>query len=248
MYRTLRALGKSVPPLVSTIRAARRVNQEVVLGVTKLSPVRRRTIQRYLQRHSTRKLHLGAGGNIHEGWLNTDIERTSAGVVYLDATQPFPLPGKQFDYVYSEHVIEHVPYLAGVHMLSECFRVLKPGGQIRLATPNLAVLLELYTDPKSEIQKRYIQWAVNTWIPEIGIYEPCFVINNAFRNWGHQFLYDQPTLEAVLWNVGFEEVRRYAMGESDDLTFENLERHGIAVGNEEMTAYETLVVEARRPG
>jgi predicted SAM-dependent methyltransferase len=57
-----------------------------------------------------------------------------------------------FDYVFSEHMIEHVSYAEGLLMLRECLRVLKPGGRIRIATPSLEVLLDLYKPSKTPIQ------------------------------------------------------------------------------------------------
>ena len=64
--------------------------------------------------------------------------------VYMDATALFPLPDASFDYIFSEHVIEHMSYADGGRMLRECLGVLKPGGRIRIATPNLVRLLGLY--------------------------------------------------------------------------------------------------------
>ena len=57
----------------------------------------------------------------------------SLRVVYMDATEPFPLPSQSFDAVHCEHVIEHVAYEAGMTMLRECRRVLRPGGVLRIA-------------------------------------------------------------------------------------------------------------------
>jgi predicted SAM-dependent methyltransferase len=48
-----------------------------------------------------------------------------------------------FDYIFSEHMIEHVDHDGAVAMLRECYRVLKPGGTICMATPDLAVIVGL---------------------------------------------------------------------------------------------------------
>ena len=52
-------------------------------------------IRDYLESHSIRKLHLGAGGNDPAEWLNTDIFTHGEGV-YVDATQRFPFPDGSF--------------------------------------------------------------------------------------------------------------------------------------------------------
>ena len=79
-----------------------------------------RTIRTYLSNHGTKKLHLGAGSNSLRGWLNSDIHPSlSSDVIYLDATKTFPFKDCIFDYVFSEHMIEHVTYLEGLNMLRE---------------------------------------------------------------------------------------------------------------------------------
>jgi predicted SAM-dependent methyltransferase len=136
---------------------------------------------------------------------------------------------------------------AGRAMLQECHRVLKPGGTIRVATPDLAVLLGLYGEQRSPLADRYVRWIVDSFMPEIRIYSASFVINNAFRNWGHKFLYDAELLEMALRAAGFTGIRRCAYGESADANLRAMESHGRTIRNQEMAAFETMVFEADRP-
>ncbi len=212
-------------------------------------PVRRRRAARaYFRSHEQAKLNIGAGPDFRlEGWLNTDRNpHHSRGVAYLDATRPFPFKDSTFDYVTSEHLIEHLTYDEGLGMLRECFRVLKPGGRIRIATPDLRVFVDLFGADKSDMQQRYIRYHVDKFLAETGAHSECSVINNEFRNWGHQFIYDRETLSAAMEQAGFVDVVRHASGESDDENLRGIERHGKVVGNEEMNRFETMVLEARR--
>lgn len=208
---------------------------------------RSKAIQTYLSSHQVRKLQIGAGPNTLEGWLNTDYVPSHRGVIFLNATKRFPFEDRSFDYVFSEHQIEHLTYKEGLFMLRECHRILKTGGRIRIATPDLETLISLYTPNKSDIQQRYIKWIIDKCIPEVGIYRESFVINNAFRNFGHQFIYDRATLQSAMENAGFIDIARYVPGDSDDELLREVESHGKAVGNEDMNRFETLVLEARRP-
>ena len=99
-------------------------------------------IRDYLESHWIRKLHLGAGGNDPTEWLNTDIFPTGEEV-YVDATKPFPFPDGSFQYVFSEHMIQAVPWEGGLAMLKECYRVLAPGGKLRIVSPNLEKFVQL---------------------------------------------------------------------------------------------------------
>jgi predicted SAM-dependent methyltransferase len=192
-------------------------------------------------------LQLGAGSNLLKGWLNTDICPRSSESIYLDTTVSFPFDDCTFDYIFSEHHITTLSYNEGIFMLSECYRILKPGGRIRIAALNLEVLIGLYTSEKSGIQQQYIEWIIDKFLPEIKIYMESFVINNAFYNWEHKFIYDPPTLKNLMEKIGFIDVSFYSPGESKDENFQGVEYHGKSVGNEAMNRFETMVLEAKRP-
>jgi predicted SAM-dependent methyltransferase len=197
---------------------------------------RGRQIEAYLRAHDERRLQLGAADKPLAGWLNTDLhDYGRRDIVYLDARQTFPLPDGSFDTVYSEHMLEHLTYADGQRCLRECFRVLRPGGTIRIATPSLERLVRLYDG--GELQRRYVSWAADTLEPDLRAPLPGAVVNNFFRSWGHQFIYDPATLRHALTQAGFVDVAERPIGE--------LERH--LADQPQFNEYETFVLEARRP-
>ncbi len=203
-------------------------------------------IDDYLREHTLRKLQIGAGDNSIDGWLSTDLAPQSDEAVRLDATQEFPFADAVFDYVYSEHMIEHVSLSDGRKMVSEIYRVLKPGGVVRIATPDLKVFAALCLDGSTDTQKAYIDWAVREYHPDSGLVSPSIVVNQMFRGWGHQFLYDEETLTKVLSQAGFANMTRCEVGKSRDPQLENLERHWRKIG-ESNNRFETMVLEAHKP-
>jgi predicted SAM-dependent methyltransferase len=213
-------------------------------GVDDYSRDVRQALKNYLATSGINKLQLGSGFAAPAGWLGTDIAPQSDGVVYLDATKPFPFEDETFDYVHSEHMIEHISWHEGLFMLRECRRVLKPGGTIRIATPDLEVLLGLYKRKEdSSLDEKYIKWITDTFMVGLNNYKASFVINNAFRNWGHQFLYDGELMEMAMRETGFTNIRRCSMGESDDENLRGIESHGMNAVDEELVAFETMVFE-----
>jgi predicted SAM-dependent methyltransferase len=193
-------------------------------------------IDGYLRTHDIRRLQLGAGEHPQPDWLNTDLHDYGRGdeLVYLDVRRPFPLPDASFDFVYSEHMIEHLTYAEGQRCLRETLRVLKPEGRIRVATPSLERLAALYDG--GEVARRYVRWAVDTLEPEVEAPLPGVVINNFFRSWGHRFVYDPETLRYALDEAGFVEIEERPIGE--------LERH--LPDRPEFNQLETFVLEAQR--
>jgi predicted SAM-dependent methyltransferase len=253
MNRRLGGFVRRSPTLSHAAKAA----QASLVAVRQATWIQRRrsAIRRYLDGHEIKKLQLGTGTLPTPGWLNTDLDPTlgrtvtadGPPVIFLDVTRRFPFLDATFDYAAAEHLIEHLHYDAGRRMLAECARVLRPGGRIRIATPDLERLLNLYEQRHrlSSEQEAYIRWTADMWL-EPDRASVAFVINNAFHAWGHQFLFDEDTLRATLAEVGFTAIDRFAVRESDDAHLQGLETHGCACGNEAMVAFETMVLEAER--
>ena len=199
----------------------------------------------YLATNPIARLHLGAGHNNKPGWLNTDIEPLP-GQAYLDVTEPFPLPDRSVVYITSEHVIEHITYEQGMHMLKECYRVLKPGGRMRVATPNLQKFLGLFAERKSEETNAYIRdksdW--HDW-PATADQE-CYILNLQLREWGHRFVYTPKLLRARIEEAGFKDIQSHVPGESGDPVLKGLEMRAFS-NRAEVNRYETQIWEAVRP-
>jgi predicted SAM-dependent methyltransferase len=176
----------------------------------------RSVVGAYFRDNQIRKLHIGCGSNVLDTWLNSDFSPQTPGIVHLDATQRFPFEDCQFDFVFSEHMIEHISFSQGLVMLSECYRVLKERGKIRISTPDLCFLLELYKADKSDFQKEYIRWSTETFIPDAPYDDAIFVINNFVRDWDHLFIYDENTMQYALRKARFSQITRCPLNASDD--------------------------------
>ena len=186
--------------------------------------VDRRITKRYLAEAVEPKLHIGCGRHLLAGWLNSDLHRYSGNVLRLDAARPFPFPDDAFAYVYSEHMIEHICPESAKAMLSECFRVLVPGGKVRVSTPDLAFLVALFGPERPPRLERYIEW-YHTWADLPGK-EIAFVIDHFLRAWGHRFVYDEPALRGALETAGFSHVTRRGLNDSGDAALRGLANEG----------------------
>jgi predicted SAM-dependent methyltransferase len=180
-----------------------------------------RVMQEYNQ--PVRKLHIGCGDHILPTWLNSDFEPDHPGVMQLDATRAFPFEDGDFSYVFSEHMIEHISYADGLNMLAECYRILRPGGKIRISTPDLSFLMDLYKEPKTTLQREYITWSAERYFRKRSASLDTFIINNFFHQWGHQFIYDEKVLRLSLQHAGFSRIVRCNLLHSEDAELRNLE-------------------------
>jgi predicted SAM-dependent methyltransferase len=201
--------------------------------------VRRGAIERYLTDAREPKLQIGAGPLGIDGWLNSDL---IAGDVYLDLERPLPLPDRSFAYAFGEHVIEHIAEHRVDGLLSELHRILRPGGVLRLVTPDLRKLIELYEDRSDQISRAdYGAWLGGLTGKRYD--QPAQLLNDNLRLWGHRHIYDEQELAARLRAAGFAAVERVEPLVSAHGPLNDLERHG---GEAWVNRAEALCVEATR--
>lgn len=81
---------------------------------------------------------------IDTAWLNLDYASSSPAVHRANLLGRLPLEDATADLVYSSHFLEHIPRDQVTSFLRECWRILKPGGVLRLVVPDLENLCRTY--------------------------------------------------------------------------------------------------------
>jgi predicted SAM-dependent methyltransferase len=209
----------------------------------------------YLSRGGEKKLQIGCGRRILDGWLNADFYPKTRNILHLDATHRLPFDDGTFDYVFTEHMIEHVDFPQGQELIRESFRVLVPGGILRISTPDLAFLIDIYrreeppSRERSSLQTEFLREFLRTEIKNRKLHAPidfdAFLINKFVRAWGHEFIYDEKTLRYAMEASGLRDVVRCEVLESEHEALRGLEHvDRKPVGH---LALESLVLEAAKP-
>lgn len=173
------------------------------------------------------RLCLGSGHAPITDWINVDFEPPAD--VLVDLRLGLPVDDASVDLIYSEHLVEHFTLEDGERMFKDWRRAIAPSGTVRVATPDLALLINDY---RGDWRSRH-DWI--HWPEYAHIDSPVRMINVAMRAWGHLYLYDFEELAFRLHAAGFSDVRRMALGESDVPALAGLETR----------ADSSLVVEAR---
>uniref|UniRef100_A0A7S2GU10 Methyltransferase type 11 domain-containing protein n=1 Tax=Haptolina brevifila TaxID=156173 RepID=A0A7S2GU10_9EUKA len=181
-----------------------------------------------LRQHRIRYLQLGGDtwNRCGPGWLNVDANydvgdgAPSANVIATDDTDRkimrhevsahsrLPFANNSFQLVYSEHMLEHMLPVkgGGVNFLSEAYRVLVPGGVLRIVTPDLAKYVCSFVEPSNTFLERHgerfqpMQLLGNAkgGITRAGVF------NNIFRNYGHMWIYDFDELRHAVHTAGID--------------------------------------------
>jgi predicted SAM-dependent methyltransferase len=89
-------------------------------------------------------LNVGCGSRFHPAWTNLDLVATQPSVLAHDVRGGIPFPENSFEVVYHSHVLEHMEKSDARKFIAECVRVLKPGGVLRVAVPDLERIVRDY--------------------------------------------------------------------------------------------------------
>ena len=142
-------------------------------------------------------INVGCGPNYLESdsikWINTDLHKDAGFRVdqEWDFLQPIPLPAASVDFILAWHVLEHAGLSERDGMVNDWYRVLKPGGKLAVAVPNIIDLLGRY-------QRGEFDW----YILMVNIYGPWNGFIGDLHRWGYN--YDE--LADVLRKAGFGQV------------------------------------------
>lgn len=91
------------------------------------------------------RLHLGCGTNHRAGWTNVDCQARLNPDFVCDLSQPrWPWLSNSIENIYCNHLFEHLPNTVAV--MTECHRILKPGGELEVIVP-FAGNLNYFQDP-----------------------------------------------------------------------------------------------------
>jgi predicted SAM-dependent methyltransferase len=112
-------------------------------------------------------LNVGCGSHFVPSWTNIDFVSSHEAVRAWDLTQGIPAESESFDVVYHSHLLEHLSSPDAEALLRECYRVLKPGGVLRIVVPDLESLAKEYvsaldratTAPDDAVTKANHEWA-----------------------------------------------------------------------------------------
>jgi len=157
-----------------------------------------------------RKLEIGSGNNPQPGYEHLEINKDCPNVDYCCDCRSIPVPDNTFDEIAAFHVIEHMEWLQAEVAIREWHRVLKPGGILKIATPNLRYIIDAYMDQSDEIWKRELQ------IPGWSFPDECHTDKTAWLNFKlfstdipynlHKASFDDRWLGKKLTDAGFIDI------------------------------------------
>jgi predicted SAM-dependent methyltransferase len=160
------------------------------------------------------KLNFGCGGNILEGWENHDSD--------VDISGPLPYPGGQVNFIFAEHCVEHLTPQEALSFLTECKRILKPEGKVRIIVPCIDRVYEK-ANPEYLAFTEKSGWSNGT-------------ISSAMRGLinfhGHKSVWTKDVLRCMFLSAGFYVVSTHSHDSTNTREFENTSGHWKVIGKE----------------
>jgi predicted SAM-dependent methyltransferase len=173
-------------------------------------------------------LNVGCGPFPKPEFINLDYFWTPKIDICWDiASKPYPLPDNSIEGIFTEHCLEHIPFVKCAENIKEFYRLLKPGGIVRIVVPDGELYCDLFQKRKTD-KTIILPYGQNEETAMISI-------NRIFRIHGHLFIYDFETLQLLLRKAGFEKISKQKFGQGRDQRL---------VIDQEERAIESLYVEA----
>ena len=184
------------------------------------------------------RVELGAGATARDGWIPTDISWRAR--LTLDATRAWPFPPGSVSHVYGDNVIEHVTLDGARNLLRHAATAMRPGGRIRLVTPDAERCAEAYL-ARGESAQALLEAHRGAGVRaehRIDILRAVFIEYEHDRG----YAWDFDALSAELAAAGFVAIERVELEHSADPALRGLEWRVLPIDRLTM-----LAVEAVRP-
>lgn len=150
------------------------------------------------------KLHLGCGKLYLKNWVNIDLNESCVDMKHDVKNFKDVFENDTIDEIYISHTLEHFSRTELIDVLCEYNRILKFGGILRIAVPDLDSIFQLYNENKSNI------------FDLMGLIYGGQKNNLDFHMFGFTF----ETLYEILICIGFDEICKYDafefLGDLDD--------------------------------
>ena len=184
------------------------------------------------------KVNLGCGPSGIDGWVNYDwgilpfiskipfLQRLIFSFRLLPSfysakwpklelvniKNKLPLKDNSVDYIYCSHVLEHFEPWEALDILKECKRVMKTESVLRIVTPDIRKMVNIYLNSGGNTRAAKI--LCNMWWGFDKDKQPANFLGKISRSFTREHLwnYDEEEMEALMRSAGYEHLTWVSIG------------------------------------
>lgn len=123
------------------------------------------------------KLNLGARDTTIPGFKNVDKDQHGKVDIVSDVSRLDSVESESVEEIYASHILEHFPHTKTLDVLREWYRVLIPGGELKVAVPDFAMTMAV-------------------------VYH-----NGGLNDWAVNYLWGDQAYDSAFHYAGFDEAR-----------------------------------------
>jgi SAM-dependent methyltransferase len=173
-----------------------------------------RLFQGHLNLDKSKKnyINLGCGPMVKEGMINIDFFWEKNIDHGADLRFPLKIDNEAVDGIICEHTLEHLTYNSDEQLISECYRILKPGGVFRVILPDVSLFINAFSNENKawfdEWEKLYLINSPDPIRAKRRLKSPLQAISFVTQEYGHISSWDVETLSVYLKNAGFKSIEK----------------------------------------
>ena len=146
------------------------------------------------------RLNIGSGRHPLLNWCNIDSD-PSVGADLYTSVPPIPYPSESMHEIFAGHYLEHLTQAEADEFLVECYRCLRPGGNLGIVVPDTAEVFRRYLDPTSYAT---LEFPIGTSNDLHDLDNVChLIVFSTVQSSQHRWCYDMRTLGRLLDRHGF---------------------------------------------
>lgn len=162
-----------------------------------------------VNRGDTVYLNVGSGG-ISKNWmLNVDFFGGEHVDYPADLRFPLAINDACISGIFCEHTIEHLRHDDARNLIKEFYRILKPGGAVRIILPDISLFLKNYLENDSmwfdEWERLYFRESGDESRRDRVMSHPIEALSFVTQEYGHSSCWDPSSLRHALLAAGFHE-------------------------------------------
>ena len=129
------------------MKILKQIIKKIFISINKSEVIRKFLTRNY----KSKKIGLGEKRSyavVPHNWTMLDLEDSDINIDLTMTDLPFELESKEI--IYSSHFFEHIQHTDAIKIIKNCYKLLKPGGVLKIEVPDFEKAIKMYINRDHE--------------------------------------------------------------------------------------------------